>query len=191
MNGFWEDIIQQLKLAPYGFYEVLLLMLIIGSFVLMALYREKAVKNITILLLFEYVFLIYGLTVIFRETSSRLSHIFKPFWSYKEMLHGKMQPLIYEMVMNVVLFLPVGFLLGSQVSKRSAKQQWLIVFLLGMGLSISIEVLQLVFQKGSFEFDDIMHNPLGCLIGLAIWRGCAKLIVAIKSHNGNNSQETT
>lgn len=56
MNGFWEDIIQQLKLAPYGFYEVLLLMLIIGSFVLMALYREKAVKNITILLLFEYVF---------------------------------------------------------------------------------------------------------------------------------------
>lgn len=102
-----------------------------------------------------------------------------------------MQPLIYEMVMNVVLFLPVGFLLGSQVSKRSAKQQWFIVFLLGLGLSLSIELLQLAFQKGSFEIDDIIHNTLGCLIGFSIWKGWAKLIVAVKSHDGNNKQETT
>ena len=52
-----------------------------------------------------------------------------------------------------------------------------------MGLSIGIEVLQLVFKKGSFEIDDIIHNTVGCMLGFAAWKGCEKLVEVIKQRN--------
>ena len=40
--------------------------------------------------------------------------------------------------------------------------------LIGIGISFSIELLQLVLCRGLFEFDDIIHNSLGFLIGILI-----------------------
>lgn len=190
MKKLIEYIIQQLILVPQTIYEVLLLLFIISAIVYIALYGKRAAKYVSGLLLGEYIFIIYGLTVIYRSFTLRLNHVFIPFWSYKGLLKGEMPPLLYEMIMNLVLFIPAGLLLGTQITKRTTRQQWVFAFLLGLVLSLSIEVLQLVFQRGSFEIDDIIHNTVGCLMGFAIWRGCAKLIVAIKSHNGNNRQET-
>lgn len=191
MRGFCEDIVQQINLVSKTTYKVLLLFLVIGAAILWAYYGKRALQYISRMLFVEYLFFIYCLTVFFRIASTRYTHIYIPFESYKSLLKGEIPPLFNEMLLNVMLFIPVGLLLAPQVSKRTARNQWLIALLLGLGLSLSIELLQLAFQKGSFETDDIIHNTLGCLIGFAIWRGCAKLIVAIKSHNGNNRQETT
>ena len=38
------------------------------------------------------------------------------------------------------------------------------------GVSFVIEVVQLVFKLGLFEFDDIFHNTLGAVIGFVMWR---------------------
>ena len=35
--------------------------------------------------------------------------------------------------------------------------------------SASIEIIQLVFCLGYFEFDDIFNNTLGALIGYGLW----------------------
>jgi glycopeptide antibiotics resistance protein len=191
LKGLFEYIFWQLSIVPQIIYEVLFLLLFIGIVFLIATYGWKSVRYIICLLFNEYLFFIYGITVIFRTTNAKLSHCFSPFSSYKSLLQGEMPPLLYEMVTNVLLFIPVGLLLSQQVLKCTARQQWFIVFLLGLGLSLSIELLQLAFQKGSFEIDDIIHNTLGCLIGFSIWKGWAKLIVAVKSHDGNNKQETT
>ena len=45
---------------------------------------------------------------------------------------------------------------------------WKIGLLIGIGISSSIELLQLVLCRGLFEFDDIIHNSLGFLIGILI-----------------------
>ena len=179
LKGFWDYIIRQLNIVPQAIYEVLFSLFFVGIVVLLALYGKKAIRYISGLFLAEYLFFIYGLTVIFRTVSTRLSHFFMPFLSYKRLLLG-MSPLLYEIVMNVVLFIPVGFLWGTQTTKRTTRQQWLVAFLLGIGLSLGIELLQLAFKKGSFEIDDIIYNTLGCLMGFALWRGLSRLIDVIR-----------
>ena len=46
------------------------------------------------------------------------------------------------------------------------KIDWKVGLLIGIGISFSIELLQLVLCRGLFEFDDIIHNSLGFLIGI-------------------------
>ena len=174
---------QQINLVPRTIIVVLLSLLFIGTVILLALCGKRAMRHVSRLLFGEYLFFIYGITVIFRTTNAKLSHYFSPFSSYKSLLKGEMPPLLYEMFMNVVLFIPVGLLLGPQVLKCTVRQQWLITFLVGIGLSIGIELLQLAFRKGSFEIDDIIHNTAGCLIGFFIWLGVIKTIEFLKVHD--------
>jgi len=44
------------------------------------------------------------------------------------------------------------------------------IILSTIGLSFGIEVIQLVFKLGLFEFDDVFHNVLGAVIGYGLWR---------------------
>lgn len=179
-NRLWEYIVTQFDVVPQMVYEVLLSIFLIGSIVLLALYGMTAARHISRLFFGEYLFFIYGLTVIFRKTRPKVSHFLTPLWSYKRLFQGGNPLLLDEIIMNVVLFIPVGVLLGSQFTKDTKKRHWLVVFLVGMGLSLGIEVLQLVFKKGSFEIDDIIHNTLGCMIGFLLWQGIAKLTERIK-----------
>ena len=68
--------------------------------------------------------------------------------------------------MNVVVFVPVGILLGIVIQTI----KWWQALLIGCGISICIEVLQFVTHRGFSEFDDVFHNSLGCLIGFWIYR---------------------
>ena len=40
-----------------------------------------------------------------------------------------------------------------------------------MVFSFVIELLQLIFRCGLFEFDDMIHNTLGATIGYGVWWG--------------------
>lgn len=44
------------------------------------------------------------------------------------------------------------------------------MLLIGGCLSVFIELLQLVLQKGLSEIDDVMHNAFGCVIGYGVYR---------------------
>ncbi len=68
--------------------------------------------------------------------------------------------------MNVIVFIPVGMMLGSLLR---VKGSCLIVLLIGCSISVTIETLQFCFMKGFSEVDDVMHNTLGCLIGYGIY----------------------
>ncbi len=85
------------------------------------------------------------------------------------------------MIMNVVVFVPVGALAGLSLPTPS----WKKIMLLGVLLSIGIELLQLALKKGFFEFDDLMHNTLGCMIGYGIYlllkTGYKHCIVKVKN----------
>ena len=116
------------------------------------------------LLLIEYVLLIYCSTVFFRNTG-KLQYDFMPFWSYFSYFRGENDRLLAENIMNVVVFVPVGVMVGAVFRSMS----WKKVLVIGMCLSVGIEVLQFVYRKGFSEVDDVMHNAAGCLIGYGLF----------------------
>ena len=63
------------------------------------------------------------------------------------------------------MLMPVG-LLAPMLFERREKTKTL---LLGIGISLSIEILQFVMHRGLAETDDIMSNTLGVLIGIGIY----------------------
>lgn len=108
-------------------------------------------------LLAAYILFILMETVLGRESGvGRVELV--PFCSYS---HPELR---MEILLNYVLFIPLGCLLHLCFGKK-----WgLKVVLIGFLLSVSIETVQLVFRIGLFEFDDMIGNTVGCLIGAVI-----------------------
>ena len=102
-------------------------------------------------------------TVIFRTSGDTRQYDFHPFWSYKAIQEGR-EDLLAENIMNVVVFIPVGLLLGIAFKQVT----WWKVLLIGCSISVTIESLQFFLMRGFSEVDDVMHNTLGCLIGYGI-----------------------
>lgn len=67
--------------------------------------------------------------------------------------------LLVLIVANVLLYVPIGALLQRLITSKIE------VILLGLLISIGIEVSQLTFSRGTFDFDDIINNFMGTIIG--------------------------
>ena len=91
--------------------------------------------------------------------------VISPLWSYAALYHTFNINLLIQDIMNIIAFLPVGFLLGIIKNKTKV---WRIIYI-GIALSGSIEVMQFLFKRGVAEFDDVIHNTLGCLIGYGLY----------------------
>ena len=78
--------------------------------------------------------------------------------------------------MNVVGFIPIGYLLASSLRGicGNDRSMWLAIPLAAL-FSLSIELLQLVTSRGLFEFDDILHNTVGAVVGVVIYYVISKL----------------
>jgi len=173
INDLYHDI-------PTSVYVGLLSVFCLGLMALIAIRGlEKGLKSSTMLLAIEYILLIFCGTVIFRPSVDVFGYNYIPFWSYEAIDNGR-KSLLSEIIMNVVVFVPLGFLLSCV----SQKLKWWMVLLIGFGISLSIELLQFVFKRGFSEVDDLTHNTLGCLIGIMIvaiikgfWKFCSFLFV--------------
>lgn len=172
MRRLWEVLLSEFNIIPHVVYGVLLVLFLVGNVSLFSLYRKKALRYVLLLLLVEYVFFVYGLTVFFRESNPNAPVFLGLFGTYTMFLNG-MTSLAFEIIMNMALFIPIGFLWGSQ-TVHIKKLRWLWVFLFGIALSVGIEFLQMVYHKGIFQIEDIIHNVLGCLLGFLIWQCKAK-----------------
>ena len=152
---------------PLEIYWILLGLFLIGLLVLIWWKGFRlGLRYCSSLLLAEWTFLILCATIIFREAGAERRYNLIPFWSYFD--YGKQSyfmEMIGEGILNVLLFMPIGFLAGFGLQRMTFKK----VLFLGGGLSIFIELLQFIFMKGFCEIDDVIHNVLGCLIGYALW----------------------
>ena len=113
-------------------------------------------------MLIGYTFLILAETVLIRKPFIGEHIKLELFWSWKQWNVQKEQILT-----NVIMFVSVGVLVGRIWRWRG---QWV-----AAGLSVVIEVLQLITARGLCEFDDVMHNMIGAAIGVGIVMLCAKL----------------
>lgn len=147
---------------------------------LITLYRRKLVlcsQAVAGLLLLLYLITVLGSTVFARMPGERRYQL-EVFWSWKRIFHSVAQggsmlrnPLFQENILNMFMLFPAGFLLPLVFAR---KMKWYQGLLLGMVFSSGIELLQLFLCRGLFEFDDIIHNSFGCMIGTlcgnVVWR---------------------
>lgn len=164
---FRQYIINLYQDIPQEVYEGLLSVFCLGLVVFIAWKGFKTGLRYSVaLLLIEYIFLIFCSTVIFRPTGETRQYDFHPFWSYQAIQDGR-EELLAENIMNVVVFIPVGLLLGIAFKQMT----WWKALLIGCSISVTIESLQFFFMRGFSELDDVMHNTVGCLIGWLMVKG--------------------
>lgn len=86
-----------------------------------------------------------------------------PFWSYHMILNGN-SILLNEVILNILLFIPTGYILSILLRKKS--YAIIVCFLISSG----IEIPQLITHRGLFEFDDIINNTLGGYLGIFLYQ---------------------
>jgi glycopeptide antibiotics resistance protein len=84
-------------------------------------------------------------------------------------LNGKID--FAEMIMNVVIFIPLGIYAGMLFRK------WMVIIFVFMFFvtSLIVEGLQFLLRVGAFDITDTITNTLGGIIGLMIFKAMEKL----------------
>lgn len=101
-------------------------------------------------------------TLLSREPGSRTATDLIPFSTWGTTAQSR----AYE-IENVILFLPVGVFLP--LAHRRLRRFRTVTLVL-TGLSIGIELLQFVTQRGYLQTDDMIMNVLGGVAGYGVWR---------------------
>ena len=129
--------------------------------------RNKGLRISAQLFLLFYMVVLFCSTVFFRRTKDVTTrNWYDPLWHYRHIGQGKVL-LFPEVLMNVVVFIPIGFTLGLVFRKLKGWQ----AVLVGMGISVGIELLQWFFRKGFADVDDVIHNTFGCAVGCLVYWG--------------------
>lgn len=126
--------------------------------------RERTVKTAC----FSVLIVLYFLAVILVTFGTRLpdphiSYQLAPFYSYRQALLYGSENEIFEILCNVLLFLPFGVLLP--LWKPAKARNLFQVLKYAFSFTFCIEFLQLITRIGCFEIDDMIHNTLGAGIG--------------------------
>ncbi len=119
---------------------------------------------IAVLTLLTFLSIVFASTVFTRTPSSEHTYELEFFWSWKQVFQGN-KALFEENLLNIILLFPAGLLLPVIYRKTLSWQKG---FFSGAFISFGIEFLQLVLARGLFEWDDIVHNGLGCMAGCII-----------------------
>ncbi|PEC51921.1 hypothetical protein CON00_00590 [Bacillus sp. AFS096315] len=120
-------------------------------------------------IIIKYLLLIFSLVLIFRFTFFPVASLgigvsegglnLIPLKMFNEF--SSIKQFIVNIFGNIILFVPFGFSLTS--IKRSKK-----VILIGLFLSVSIEVVQFLMTLRTSDIDDVILNTLGTYIGYKI-----------------------
>ncbi len=134
-----------------------------------------------------YVVVLFYVTLGTRTSGTDYRYELGIFWSYKATLDTGSSFYIYENIANIIAFLPLGMFMQEYIGKRF---KWYGCTIFGMFISMGIEVSQLVFKLGLFEFDDIIHNTAGTFLGYMIALGIQCLSCKIIDKiNGNHKNK--
>lgn len=162
--SYWRSLINEI---PHELYIIALIVLVSSFLILIGLKGfRRGIRYSMGVLLIEYIGLLYCSTVFYRITSKSVQYDYMPFWSYQAYFDGREPNALIENMMNILVFVPIGLLLGCLIKNKTFVR----VAIVGACISIGIELLQLIFKKGFSELDDVMHNTLGCMIGFWMYR---------------------
>ena len=147
-----------------GFKWVLIAALVAAVLVgILLAWRIPKGKAVAAGLLTFYCLLVLSYTVLARAGTGEYCYELEPFWTYRMIMEGQ-GGFIMEALLNVLMLVPVGFLIGMlNRGFRTAAGA-------GFLFSVFIEIMQLVTTRGLCETDDVLHNMLGAIVGYVIWK---------------------
>ncbi|MFL9651893.1 VanZ family protein [Exiguobacterium chiriqhucha] len=100
-------------------------------------------------------------------------HNFTPFQAFVETFSGTFYLAdVIHLVGNIVLFIPLGFIVSIFFSEMKKKN----VILIGLLVSLAIETIQalaglyLGYNYRSFDVDDLILNVIGTIVGVLIFK---------------------
>lgn len=144
--------------------------------------RMKGETGTAVFLLTVYAFFVLFVTLLDRTPEGYLRYRLEVFWSYRAARAGDLE-LCAEILWNVLLFAPIGYLLAHLLPRKWKGT----AVLIGFGISVAIEATQLATHLGLFEADDLISNTLGtaagylfyCLLRAVPWKAARILIFGI------------
>lgn len=157
------------KYEILAFSVILLLIVIIMAY---CLWKKKLniIQAGAVVAMVIFLGIVFGSTV-FTRTSTVRQYELMPLWSWRAIIRYHDWGLLKEDLLNCILLLPAGALLPL-IANRKVK--WYQALLFGVLISAVIETSQLVFMRGLFEWDDMIHNGLGCMVGCLVVNGGVK-----------------
>lgn len=123
--------------------------------------KISIIQAMAILAMVIFFAIVFASTV-FTRTSTVRRYELVPFWSWLTIIRYHDRSLLKENILNLILLLPAGILLPLLLNHRVRLYRALFF---GVLVSATIEISQLVFMRGLFEWDDMIHNGLGCMLG--------------------------
>ncbi|MGN1167478.1 MAG: VanZ family protein [Lachnospiraceae bacterium] len=99
--------------------------------------------------------------VLFREI--------KRFWRYRNQLG--LFAMFTNLFGNVLIFMPLGFFMPMASKHRN----FFTTLFYSFGLSLGVEVFQLVSKVGSFDVDDLLLNTIGGIAGYILYVMCCAI----------------
>lgn len=143
------------------YFTAFLILVTVGVIYGIRKQKWSRIQGAAIVVLVAVLGIVFGSTVFTRTTTMRQYEL-QPLWSWYEVVWHHDRELLKENLLNCLLLVPMGLLmpvvLGNRVKLNRA-------FLAGFLVSATIELLQLIFCRGLFEWDDMIHNALGCMFG--------------------------
>jgi len=91
------------------------------------------------------------------------------YFAMPEQFSIKLESSFGNLYNNILLFLPLGFLYRVTIGRRGA-------MVMGLGLSLSIEILQLFIPARTTSIVDVLANTLGAGLGALLYDLLAPLI---------------
>ncbi len=128
-------------------------------------------KTLTNILFILYIISVISVTFIVRETMvlrtpENRGVVLQPFREFEAMMNGMHFFWFKQIFLNVLLFVPFGFLL-PMISKHFKNP--ILTVATGCIFSGTIELLQYITGRGLTEVDDVITNTLGAAVGVAVY----------------------
>lgn len=171
MITYIQALAQSVSARSWGGFAAAIAVILALSVSLQLVYRVRRQPKpswlrLSMALLISYGCFILWITVVSRVPSPHRRYELIPLWSWYEVLVLGNTKLGYQILLNIILFMPLGVLL-TRISSLSLWGIWGI----GLGISVCVELCQLIFCLGLYEWDDMLHNSMGCLLGSFIAKG--------------------
>lgn len=128
---------------------------------------ERLFRHFLLLSLGVYVAALIFLTMV-RHPYPEMKYELSFLWEYRYALEGD-RFLMREIRDNILLFVPLGILLSDLLHQSGRRTSGWKVVVLGFAVSLTVEMIQLVFKLGLFEFDDMFNNTIGTLAGRLVY----------------------
>ena len=136
-----------------------------------------------------YMDVVYSMTVQMRIGSNAIRKIrMQPLYTVFYYQKNGSVFMFWQDIINILMFLPIGLLCTDLIRGKSTIWKYLMMLICITLFSVIIETEQYYMRAGVCEFDDILTNTIGGVIGMVI--GSAKDIQIIKKGKGLSNNGT-